>query len=157
MATSFNHTILAYLLALKDFPNPLDETERSNLKKVWEEYKIQPKNWDDYIEPDFVKIIQGNSLLNQFYQQYKNALDNLGEIPDDLLPTQDEINQLVKKDKETDEETVGYKGFEDNSLPPDVNKHIENAFIVFGQSETPEEAVKKLSSIGKLKQFLNKL
>jgi hypothetical protein len=151
MATSFNHTILAYLLALKDFPDALDETERSKLKKVWKQYKIRPKAWDDYIEPDLIQIIQGNSLLNQFYQQYKNALDNLGEIPDDLLPTRDEINQLTK-----DEATVVHKGFKDNSPPPDVNKHIENAFIVVGQSETPEEAVKKLSSIDKLKQFLNK-
>jgi hypothetical protein len=55
-----------------------------------------------------------------------------------------------------DEATVVYKGFEDNSPPPNVNKYIENAFIVIGQSEIPEEAVKKLSSIDKLKQFLNK-
>jgi hypothetical protein len=159
MTISFNHTILAYLLALKDFSDALDETERSKLKDAWEQYKdvskqykIQPKAWDDYIEPDIVKIVQGNSLLNQFYQQYKDALDTIGEIPDDLLPTRDEINQLTK-----DEATVVYKGFEDNSPPPDVNKHIENAFIVVGQSETPEETVKKLSSIGKLKQFLNQL
>ncbi len=155
MATSFNHTILAYLLALKDFPNPLDETERSKLKKVWKQYKIQPKAWDDYIEPDLIQIIQGNSLLNQFYQQYKNALDNLGEIPDDLLPTRDEINQLTK-----DEATVVHKGLpEDDNLdalsPSGYEEQINNVVIAVNQNEKPEEAVKQLGFLDKVKQLLN--
>ena len=151
MTTKLNHTILAYLLALQDLPHSLNEAEQANLKEVAKQLRTQPEAWNDYIEPSLVAIIQGNSPLNQSYQHYKNKLDNFGEIPFELLPTADEINQLVKT-----QAAFVNKGFDDNSLPTGIDKQIENAFIVLGQSETSEETVKKLGSIGKLKQFLSK-
>jgi hypothetical protein len=41
-------------------------------------------------------------------------------------------------------------------LPTGFEQQIENAIIVVGKSETPEQTVKKLSSLDKLKQFLGK-
>lgn len=155
MATKLNHTILAYLLALQDFPNALNRGEQSSLKEVAKQLRTQPEAWSDYIEPSLVAVIQGNSLLNQSYQQYKNALDNLGEIPDDLLPTRDEINQLTK-----DEATVVHKGLpEDDNLdalsPSGYEEQINNVVIAVNQNEKPEEAVKQLGFLDKVKQLLN--
>ncbi len=150
MAANPDRTILAYLLALKDFPHALNEAERSNLKKVWKRYEIQPKAWDDYIEPDFVKTIQDNPLLHQLYQQYKNKLDNLGEIPDNLLPTRDEINQLPNL-----ETTFVSKGFRSNLSASGYEQQLNNVVIVVHQTQKPEEAVKQLGFLDKVKQLLN--
>jgi hypothetical protein len=155
MATKLNHTILAYLLALQDLPNALNEGEQTSLKEVAKQLRTQPEAWNDYIEPSLVAIIQGNSLLNQYYQQYKNKLDNFGEIPSDLLPTRDEINQLTK-----DEATVVHKGLpEDDNLdalsPSGYEEQINNVVIAVNQNEKPEEAVKQLGFLDKVKQLLN--
>jgi hypothetical protein len=150
MATKLNHTILAYLLALQDLPNALNEGEQSNLKEVAKQLRFQPEAWNDYIEPSLVTIIQGNSLLNQSYQQYKNKLDNFGEIPSELLPTADEINQLVKT-----QATFVNKGFIVDPSASGYEQQLNNVVIVVNQTEKPEEAVKQLGFLEKVKQLLN--
>jgi hypothetical protein len=150
MATKLNHTILAYLLALQDLPNALNEGEQSSLKEVAKQLRTQPEAWNDYIEPSLVAIIQGNSPLNQSYQQYKNKLDNFGEISSDLLPTADEINQLV----ETQPAFVS-KGFMGEHSASGYEQQLNNVVIVVNQTEKPEEAVKQLRFLDKVKQLLN--
>lgn len=150
MATKLNHTILAYLLALQDLPNALNEGEQTSLKEVAKQLRTQPEAWNDYIEPSLVAIIQGNSLLNQSYQQYKNKLDNFGEIPSELLPTTDEINQLVKT-----QATFVNRGFMDDHSASGYEQQLNNVVIVVNQTEKPEESVKQLGFLEKVKQLLN--
>jgi hypothetical protein len=150
MTTKVNHTILAYLLALQDLPNALNEGEQSSLKEVAKQLRTQPEAWNDYIEPSLVAIIQGNSLLNQSYQQYKNKLDNFGEIPSELLPTTDEINQLVKT-----QATFVNRGFMDDHSASGYEQQLNNVVIIVNQTEKPEEAIKQLGFLEKVKQLLN--
>jgi hypothetical protein len=150
MVTKLNHTILAYLLALQDLPNALNEAEQSSLKEIAKQLRTQPEAWDDYIEPSLVTIIQSNSLLNQSYQQYKTKLDDFGEIPPDLLPTAEEINQLVK-----DEATFVSRGFRSNLSASGYEQQLNNVVILVHQTQKPEEAVKQLGFLDKVKQLLN--
>ncbi|MFM7437206.1 MAG: hypothetical protein ACKO2V_01170 [Snowella sp.] len=150
MTTKLNHTILAYLLALQDLPHALNEVEQSRLKEVAKQLRTQPEAWNDYIEPSLVAIIQGNSSLNQSYQQYKNKLDNFGEISSDLLPTAEEINQLVKV-----QTVLLPKGFISDLSASGYEQQLNNVVIVVNQTEKPEEAVKQLGFLDKVKQLLN--
>lgn len=150
MATKLNYTILAYLLALQDLPNALNEGEQTSLKEVAKQLRTQPEAWNDYIEPSLVAIIQGNSLLSQSYQQYKNKLDNFDEIPSELLPTADEINQLVKA-----QPTLINRGFIADPSASGYEQQLNNVVIVVNQTEKPEEAVKQLGFLEKVKQLLN--
>ena len=45
METTISHTILAYLLALRDFSDTLSDQEKESLKKVAKDLNIQPKAW----------------------------------------------------------------------------------------------------------------
>lgn len=154
MARTNSNTVLAYLLALQDFSETSDvlsDPEKENLKKVAKDLSIQRNILKSNIEPSLIKNIESNPRLHQSFQYYKEQLNKLEQIPDELLPQYAEVNSLV-----TNQSKFATKGFDDNSLPTGVDQQIENALIVVGQSETPEETVKKLSSIGKLKQFLSK-
>ena len=154
MARTNSSIVLAYLLALQDFSETSDvlsDQEKVNLKKVAKDLSIQRKALKSHIEPLLIQTIEVNPRLNQFFLYYKERLGELERIPDELLPQYAEVKTLV-----TNESNFATKGFDDNSLPTGVDQQIENALIVVGKSENPEETVKKLSFIGKLKQFLSK-
>lgn len=148
MLGQINKTILAYLLALRDFPDILSEQEQQNLKKVAQDLKMQPKAWKSHIEPCLLETIKGNSQLDQAYQLYKEKLDILGEIPLNLLPKLNELNQLV-----TNESTFATKGGIP-SAPSGYNKQLNNVIILVNQNDKPEEAVKKLEFLDRMKQWL---
>jgi hypothetical protein len=152
--TTSSSKVLAYLLALQDFSETSDvlsDQEKANLKKVAKDLSIQRKALKSHIEPLLTQTIEINPLLHQSFQYYKGRLNELEQIPNELLPQYAEVKTLV-----TNQSNFATKGFDDNSLPTGVDQQIENALIVVGQSESPEQTVKKLSSIGKLKQFLRK-
>jgi len=150
MEVTISHTIVAYLLALRDFSDTLSDQEKESLKKVAKDLDIQPKAWESHIEPSLIDIIQGNTQLHQSYQLYKEKLDQLvGGIPLDLLPKAGEINQLI-----TNQSSFLTKGFHPTSEATGYEQQLNNVVIVVNQTDKPEEAVKQLGFLDKLKQLL---
>jgi hypothetical protein len=150
METKVNHTKLAYLLALQDFSTTLSDREQQNLKEIAKELKIQPEAWSGYIEPLLLAIVQGNPQLSRAYESYKEKLDRLGEIPSDLLPKAWELNQLV-----TNQSSATIKGFPPIEAASGYEQQLNNVVIVVNQADKPEEAVKNLGFLDKVKQLLD--
>ncbi|WP_310426945.1 hypothetical protein [Chamaesiphon sp. VAR_48_metabat_135_sub] len=149
MAVTISNTILAYLLALQDFSDSLSDVDKEGLKQVANQLKTQPKAWSSHIEPDLIQTIQGNSQLDKSYRSYKEKLDRLGEIPLDLLPKPGEVlatnsSGLIMKGISPDSEASGYE------------QQLNNVVIVINQSERPEEVVKQLDFLDRVKQFVNR-
>jgi hypothetical protein len=149
MEATISHTILAYLLALRDLSDTLSDQEKERLKKVAQELDFQPKAWKSHIEPSLIQTIQGNTQLNKSYQLYKEKLDRLGEIPLDLLPKTSEINQLITK-----ESSLVSRGFKSTEIAAGYEQQLNNVVIVVNQTNKPEEAVKQLGFLDKVKQLL---
>ena len=125
MEATISHTILAYLLALRDFAATLSDQEKDSFKKVAKDLNIQPKAWKSHIEPSLIQTIQGNPQLHQSYQSYKEKLDRLGNIPFDLLPKAGEINQLFPN-----QSSFVIKGFIPDSSASGYEQQLNNVVIV---------------------------
>ena len=151
MNTKFNTTGLAFLLALQELDSPLSETEKRNLADIGDQLDVQPKAWKSFTEPLLLKTIEANSQLNQRYQFYQSQLDAAGEISRDLLPTEAEIRQLFPINS-----PFAIKGFTPDSEPTGYDIQISNVVIAVSRSENPEKAVKKLTFLDKVKQFLGR-
>jgi hypothetical protein len=150
MEVTNNNTVLAYLLALRDFSDSLSDKEKESLKTVARDLKIQEKAWKSHIEPTLIQTIAGNPQLHQSYQYYKEQLDQLGAIPTDLLPEVAELDRL-----KTNEPSLVSRGF----IPPTpalrYEQQLNNVVIVVNQTAKPEETVKQLVFLDRVKQFLS--
>lgn len=144
-----NKTLLAFLLALTDLDTPLSQAEKKILAEIGDQIDVQPLAWESYTQPHLLKMITANPQLNQLYKTYQNQLNNTGNIPQELLPTAAEIQQLS-----TTNSVVGMKGFKSNSSPTGYEQQINNVVIVTSRSEQPEAVAKKLPW-EKIKHFLN--
>ena len=150
MKTKADNTIIAFLLAFQDLKTALKEQEKQNLKEVAKQLDTQPKAWEEYIKGRLLEIISPNADLNQSYQFYKSQLDNVQEIPDDLLPTEAEISRLISRDKASIA-----KGFKPKSEATGYESQLNNVVVIVGSSEKPEETVKQATFLEKWKQFLS--
>jgi hypothetical protein len=150
MDVTISHTILAYLLALRDLSDHLSDREKENLKKVAKDLDLNPKAWQSHLEPDLIQIIQGNSQLDRSYQFYKEKLAQSGEIPLDLLPKATEIEWL-----RTDSSPLAVRGMIPNSSASGYEQQLNNVVIVINLADKPEETVKKLTFLNQVKQFLD--
>lgn len=135
---------LALLLALAQIKSEdLTEKEQSALKELGLQLALRDDAWD-FIEKDLINIILGNVTFNRLYQEAKAQLDAVGDIPLQLLPSDEELGQELPND--TDEsrgdEPVG---------KPKKRDTITNASIVV--MTTPETA-KKLGFIKRIQDFL---
>ncbi|OWY62505.1 hypothetical protein B7486_58050, partial [cyanobacterium TDX16] len=118
------------------------------LKEVAKQLNTQPKAWENYTKKLLLKIIAANPSLNRLYQDYKTRLENVAEIPRDLLPTEAETNQLIVRNP------MMNKGYKPKSEAQGYESQLNNVVIVVGSSETPEETVKKVAFLQKVKEFL---
>ncbi|MEH2321844.1 hypothetical protein [Nostoc sp.] len=150
MNTKADNTIIAFLLAFQDLKTALGEQEKQKLKEVAKQLDTQPKAWEDYIKERLLEIITPNPDLNQSYQFYKAQLDNLEEIPDDLLPTEAEISRL-----NTLEKAAITRGFKPKDEATGYESQLNNVVVIVGSSEKPQETVKQATFLGKWKQFLS--
>ena len=151
MNTKFNTTGLAFLLALQELDSPLSETEKRNLADIGDQLDVQPKAWESFTQPLLLKTIEANYQLNKRYQFYQSQIDAAGEISRDLLPTEAEIRQLFPINS-----PFASRGFAPDSEPTGYDIQINNLVIEVSRSKKPEEAVKKLTFLDKVKQFLGR-
>jgi hypothetical protein len=150
MTTNTDNTIIAFLLALQDLNTSLTAKEKQNLQEIAKQLDTQPKAWETHIKQDLLEIIYDNPELNQAYQFYQSQLENVAEIPDELLPNENEISSLIPPQK-----TVLTRGFKPKSEATGYESQLNNVVVVISNSEKPEETVKQATSLGKLKQFLS--
>ncbi|PSM46135.1 hypothetical protein C7Y66_26695 [Chroococcidiopsis sp. CCALA 051] len=148
MNIKVDNTMMAFLLAFQDLKTSLNELEKQQLKEVAKQLNTQPKAWENYTKNLLLEIITTNPSLNRLYQDYKTRLENVEEIPQDLLPTEAETNKLIVRD------SVMTKGYKPKSEASGYENQLNNVVIVVGSSETPEETVKKVTFLEKVKEFL---
>lgn len=149
--TNLNNTLLALLLALKDSEIPLSDTEQSDLSLAAEQLSANPKAWEVLIEPRLLVMIQANEPLNQRFQAVKSQLDNLGDIPLNLLPSEAELQQIAPKQK-PQPTTRAIPQVSSSDLR---SNEITNMAIRVMATPNPSETAKKLSSFEQFQQFLN--
>ncbi|MBD2467862.1 hypothetical protein [Nostoc sp. FACHB-145] len=149
MTTNNDNTIIAFLLALQDLNTSLSTQDKQKLKEVAKQLDTQPKAWETYIKERLLNIIFANTELNQSYKFYQSKLEKIEEIPDDLLPTIDEISSLNPHEK-----VVITKGFKQKSEAIGYESQLNNVVITISNAEKPEEIVKKAKFLEKLKQYL---
>lgn len=148
MNIKIDNTMMAFLLAFQDLKTSLNELEKQQLKEVAKQLNTQPKAWENYTKSLLLEIITTNPSLNRLYQDYKTRLENVEEIPQDLLPTEAETNKLIVRD------SVMTKGYKPKSEASGYENQLNNVVIVVGSSEIPEETVKKVTFLEKVKEFL---
>lgn len=148
MNIKIDNTKMAFLLAFQDLENSLSELEKQQLKEVAKQLDTQPKAWENYTKPLLLEIIADNPDLNHLYESYKTRLENVEEIPQNLLPTEAETNELIVRNY------VMTKGYKPKSEAKGYESQINNIVIVVGSSETPEETVKKATFLEKIKEFI---
>ena len=149
MNTEIYKTRLAFLLALSELETPLNEQEKQTLNDIATQLDMQPLAWQDFTEPILLKMIESNPQLNQHYVEYKSQLGNLPEIAEILSETEQELAPLM-----TMNTTARARGFKPTANPTGYEGQINNVVIVVSRSKQPETAVKKLSSLDKLKHIL---
>lgn len=150
MEVTNSNTILAYLLALRDFSDVLSDSEKEKLQTVAKDLNIQPKAWTSHLEADLIQTIQGNSQLFQFYQLYKEQLDRAGKIPLDLLLTT-EINDRPSGDSSP----LIAKGLIPESAATGYEQQLNNVVIVVNQADRPEQKIQEYTFLDRVKEFLN--
>ncbi len=147
-----NNTLLALLLALRDLDTSLTEQEKADLTDISHRLYLEPEAWESDIAPSLLSIIQVNPNLNQRYQTIKSQLDQVGDtLPPDLLPTSAELEHVASA---TAPKERGFAPVADES--ESENLEINNIAIDILSQPNPSATAKKLSSLERLKQFLQK-
>jgi hypothetical protein len=147
-----NNTLLALLLALQDLDTSLTEQEQAAFTDISYQLQLDPDAWESDIAPSLLSVIQVNPNLNQLYQTAKCQLDRVGNIlAPDLLPTSAELENIVPA---TDPIGRGFAPVTDESESDSLE--INNVVINILSQPNPSATVKKLSSLDKLKKFLQK-
>ncbi|MBD2340124.1 hypothetical protein H6G64_24460 [Calothrix sp. FACHB-156] len=150
MTTNNDNTIIAFLLALQDLKTSLSAQEKRNLQDIAKQLDTQPKAWDKHIKERLLDIIAANPELSQYYKFYQSQLENTQEVPEDLLPTEAEVNRLIYR-----EEVAITRGFKPKSEATGYETQLNNVVVIIGNSEKPEETVKQATFLENLKQFLS--
>lgn len=153
MATSRRITLLALLLALRQLETPLTDKERSKLRTKGQQLAIDPDDWD-YIQEGLMAIVAQNPSLNSLYQTAKAQLEAIdGNIPIELLPTQQEKEAELFAGEKREPVTFGY--FE--GKPERESDEILNTAINVLTKEDSSTTAKKLSFLQRIQAHLQKL
>lgn len=148
MAPSIDTTLLALLLALSNLDTLLSPTEQAALKQAGEQLDANPKGWS-VIEKGLMKVVESNNSLHQQYQAAIALLDATGgKIPTELLPSESELEEVLRTGKKLEKRPYKPKSPEDSQ-----NNEILNISTKVLNTPNPAEATQKLPW-GKLKEFL---
>ncbi|MGK7957224.1 MAG: hypothetical protein AB4063_18545 [Crocosphaera sp.] len=153
---TFDHTLLAYLLSLRDYAQSLTSKDKQNLDKFAKEFRLYPDDIENHIEPFLVAKIAENPQLKQLFTTYQNKLDSSGDIPFKLLPKLDNLIQLINRLNSKLSILPRCKIPYPLPVPTPIDQHIilENMAIVISESPEPEETSDGLQWMEPLKQWL---
>ncbi|WP_293154558.1 MULTISPECIES: hypothetical protein [unclassified Microcoleus] len=151
MAKSRSIALLALLLALKQLETPLTADERANLETIGEQLALDPDDWD-YIQEGLMAVIQQNPELDRLFQTAKVQLEAIdGNIPIELLPTQQEKEtELLPQCRET--VTFGYTEGEPDKTS---NEFVDVSINVLTQKD-PSTTTKNLSFLQRILDYFQK-
>ena len=150
MDISAYNTLLALSLALYNIVD-LDPKERSDIRRLVQRLVLQPDTWGS-IEQDLREIISSNTSLNQLYQDSEAQLNAInGQIPQELLPTETELQQQLPGDSNI--EVFGY--FTQGKSNFDRKEDITNFLIdaVLDTDDQPKSA-KQTKFLERVQQIL---
>lgn len=162
MTLTFNNTLLAYLLSLRDYSQSLTPEEKKNFQEFAKQFRtytdrLEYSEIETFLRDSLIEKIAGNTQLNQLFKTYQNKLANSEEIPSEILPKLENLIQLetslqnnfirIRKGEIPD--------LEDDTTPEGQELILHNAVILISESQQPENIPEQLSWIDKLKQWLN--
>lgn len=154
MTITVSHTLLAYLLALKDYSASLSPKDRENLQAFSREFRLYPNELENYIEPLLRDKIAENDQLNQLFQTYQKKLSQHTDIPSNLLPDSANFNQLKQPLNSDLMSKSSIPNIPDDTTPEGQAEILNNSVILISQSEQPEKSANQLDWVNKLKQWL---
>ncbi|MUG97486.1 hypothetical protein F7734_36265 [Scytonema sp. UIC 10036] len=152
---SANTTLLALLLALKEFDVTLTPSENPELETIGDQLALDfPQRWND-IQERLMTLISSNISLYQRYQAIKAKLDIVdSHLLASLLPNKDELEKELAG--ECKREVRGYKPTK--LAKADSDREIVNDIVVpILRSDEPSEKVKQLSFLERLQKNLHLL
>jgi hypothetical protein len=152
MAESAETTLLALLLALKQLETPLTADEQADLDNVGKQLYLDPDDWED-IKEGLIAIIEKNPSLDRLYQAAKVQLEAIdGNIPSELLPTEQEREAELLADEKRKPVTFGnLKGDPD----PKKTEVKGIAASIFAKPDSTKDA-KERPFLERIQAFLQK-
>ena len=152
MNDSANKFLLSMLLAIKELEAPLNSEEKERLKNAAQQLSFvsnYPTSWETHIEPNLLEIINNNSSLNKLFQDIKSKLDKIDHIPQDLIPTAEDLATVIPTKNQPQERSLV------KTSPADLKSNeITNMSIEIISSPEPSETVKKIGKLEKLWNFI---
>ncbi|NEP08582.1 MAG: hypothetical protein F6K25_21310 [Okeania sp. SIO2G4] len=150
MNDSKNKFLLSMLLAIRELDEldtPLNSQEKNNLYIFAGQLKADITAWGISIKPNLIELINNNPSLNAVFQDIKSKLEKIDNIPENLIPSQDELATVIP---------IKIEPLQRPIIKLDASylksNEITNMSIQILSSPQPSKTAKKIS---KLEQLLN--
>lgn len=142
--------LLSFMYAIKELETPLTSEETKKIKNIGQQLDNDPTAWEIYTEPMLKEIISNNSSLNKVFQNIQSNLENIGDMHQDFIPTNEELIAVTQSKNSREERPIP------KFSPEDLNSHdIINISIQVFSSPEPSKKVKKISKLEKLWNFIS--
>ncbi|MCL2932511.1 MAG: hypothetical protein MGG11_09670 [Trichodesmium sp. MAG_R03] len=155
MNNSMDKFLLSFMYAIKELETPLTSEETKKLKNIGQQLDNDPTAWEIYTEPMLKEIISNNSSLNKVFQNIQSNLENIGDIPQDFIPTNEELIAVTQSKNSREERPIPKFSPEDSENDEITNISIQ-VFFSPEPSETVKKISKKISKLEKLWDFISK-
>ncbi|NEQ40987.1 MAG: hypothetical protein F6K40_34150 [Okeania sp. SIO3I5] len=140
--------LLSLMFAIQELDLSSEETEQ--LHDIGEQLADDPTAWEIYTKPMAEEIISNNSSLNKIFQDVQSKLEKIDEIPQDFLPTTEELaiaNPTKNQPQERPIPRISSADLKSNE--------ITNMCIEVLSSPEPSETAKKVSKLDKLLNLIS--
>jgi len=146
--SSLTRTLLALMLALKNLKAPLGAPTIAQLFEVGEQLQLRPDDWE-FIQEGLMATIDDNPDLRQPFQAALTQLDAADRtILPQLLPTEQELTEILSKNGELERRGVGSEESDFES------KEIINITIGVLKDDNPPARVQKSSWLDRIVKLL---
>ena len=147
--------LLSFMYAIKELETPLTSEETKKIKNIGQQLDNDPTAWEIYTEPMLKEIISNNSSLNKVFQNIQSNLENIGDIPQDFIPTNEELIAVTQSKNSREERPI--PKFSPEDLEDDAITNISIQVLFSPEpSETVKKISKKISKLEKLWNFISK-
>ncbi|MCL2933245.1 MAG: hypothetical protein MGG11_13630 [Trichodesmium sp. MAG_R03] len=151
MNDSMEKSLLAMLLAIRELDNPLNSKEKDKLSIIAEQLSLTPAAWNTHIEANLMEIIDRNSSLNIIFQGIKSQIENIPEIPQNLIPSTEELAQVIPTKVKPSIRPIPKFDDSNKDIPGITNISIQ-VFL----SPEPSQTVQKNKKFEKLLNFIRR-
>ncbi len=145
--TNLSISLLSLIWALRDLKEPLNQEEKEELANVGKQLRAKIEYWENPITRNLLAAIEKNSKLSEKFEFYKSKFFEIdGDIPDNLLPTEEDLKSIRSS---SDEQRAVALGKPDDRNKKDIiqDKTIQvlfNTAIEVMTNDIPTEAAKKI-------------